>query len=473
MALNRGRQTSLWNHGTGQNKGHGRIMTIMALGWVTLGAQAWGSTGELYGYGSRPSAMGNTMFGGNDASYSTFYNPAANSTRDGINLVLGSMYGHPSFRPIKGIVIQNSSTYSTNNEVVGDIENDDYNDHLGQFIGASLNAGERWRYLTLGVLAALPIDRIAYLDTGETFRPEYFNYRSRTQRPQIYGSLSLKAFDKLYLGTGLAIATNMSANATILASSTNGSVSHGRFAASIRPGVAPYFSAYVDTTPLKGALTVRLPNKYKTSLDTGAEAKTFGNAGSFSVSMNAASSIYYDPLEVDLATALQWGQSHLLTAELDWFQYKAFERPSLTFTNSPGGSISMNDSINTNPEMRNIFVPKVGYEYNGGRLSFRGGAIYRPSPVQDNAGSGNLVDPDKIIGTLGLGVDFEKCHWTSRKVRLDLHGQYHHLLTKSIVKSTGPEPAPNSSGTQRKIGAPSYSIGGKIWALGLTAALDL
>lgn len=438
-----------------------------------LNTKSLASTGEIYGFGSRSSAMGNTIYGGDDNAYSTFYAPGANSAHEGISLSLGTMFYHPHFKPIKGIVLQNSSTYATNSEVIGDMENDDYNDHIGQFIGASLNTGERFKNLTLGVLAFMPLDRIAYLDTGETFRPEYFNYRSRTQRPQIYGSLSVRPFKHVFLGTGLAVATNMSANATILASSSSGSVSHGRFAASIRPGISPFFSLYTDFKPIRGAATIRMPTKYKTSLDTGAEAKVFGSAGSFSVSLNAASTIYYDPLEVDVAVALDITEHTMITAELDWFQYKAFERPSLTFTNSPGGSINMNNSIDTTPEMNNIFVPKLGFEHSFGKIITRAGAVYRPSPVKSNSGSGNLVDPDKVIGTVGLGIPLNQWNITERKIRIDLHGEYHQLLTKHIEKSTGPEPAPNASSNQRKIGAPGYDIGGNIWGLGLSASLEI
>jgi len=189
---------------------------------LTVHSKAFASTGETYGYGSRASALGNTMLGGIQDGYSTFYNPAANSANSGLRLSLGVAYAKPSFLEIKDIVVGNTAVAAETGDVLGSVKNDDYLDHLGQTVGASLNFGEKWKLLTVGLTGSLPITRLAYLDTGEAFRPEYFGYRSRTQRPQVYASMSVSPFQNFYMGTGIAISTNLAANTTLYATTNPG-----------------------------------------------------------------------------------------------------------------------------------------------------------------------------------------------------------------------------------------------------------
>ncbi len=431
------------------------------------------STGEIYGYGSRASALGNTMFGGDDAGFATYYNPAANSAKDGLQAGIGVMWLTPNFKDIKGVTTKNSVTYTATQDTISDVGTDDYNDQLGQALGVSLNMGEKLKYLTLGAMMYMPLERVAFLDTGETFQPEYFMYRSRTQRPQIYGSLSMRALPHIFVGTGLAVSTNMSANATILATSSNGSVSHGRFTASIKPGISPYFSIYTDYKPIRPALTVRLPNRYKTELDTGADARALGNTGiSLSVVLNAASTLYYDPLEVDLGFAIDLRPRTKLFVEADWLRYGQFEAPALNLTNRPGGTTIINNSISVLPAMHDIVVPKIGLENTFGEneaVTGRFGLTYHPSPVKDNLGAGNLVDPDRLMGGLGLGFDLGKAKITQRSIRIDSHFQYHHLFTHHVEKSRNNELG--NPGT--KIGAPGYDIGGSIWGGGLSVSVAM
>jgi hypothetical protein len=169
----------------------------------------------------------------------------------------------------------------------------------------------------------MPIARVAYLDTGDSFKPEYFNYRSRTQRPQIYGSVSAMPIKDLYFGTGIAIATNMSASATLFTTGSGGKVSSARIATTVKPSAAPYFSVYAKPDPYQLGVVIRLPNKYKLSMDTNAQANLLEGFSNIPLVISSSSTLFYDPLEVDLGGAYKIDDYNWLTLECDWFQYSA------------------------------------------------------------------------------------------------------------------------------------------------------
>lgn len=431
-------------------------------------SQVWASTGELYGYGSRASALANTMLGGISGGYGTFYNPAANSSFPGLNVSLGMSYAHPQFLDIQNVTVSNSAVSSDTADVIGNVDTSSYLDHLGQVLGVSFNLGEKMKNLTVGVTAFMPIERIAYLDTGEPFKPEYFSFRSRTQRPQIYGSVSLTPLKNFHVGTGLAFATNLSGSTTIFATGSANKVSYQRLATTIKPSVAPYFSIYTDPLPYQAGLTVRLPNEYNVSLDTQANANFLGGTASLPVNINSTSSVYYDPLEVDLAAAYQITPVTWVTAEVDWLHYKAFSSPTLTVTNHDSVA-TLNNSISNTPNMQNIIVPKVAFQHDFDTWILRGGYWYRPSPVKDNLGAGNLVDPAQHTVTAGVGFDLKKAKFTDKEIFLDLHGQYHYLVHQHVQKSDNNEA--NTSG-QTKLGSPGYDIGGSVYGGGLSLTMN-
>jgi hypothetical protein len=159
-----------------------------------------------------------------------------------------------------------------------------------------------------------------------------------------------------------------------------------------------------------------------------------------------------------------------VTGEADWLQYKAFEAPTFNVTQLPS-SIALNNSIGTAPPMQNIIIPKAGIEYSPGSVTLRGGYMYRPSPITDNSGAGNLVDPSRHSITAGLGFNLKKLNLTDKDVQLDLHAQYHILVKTHVDKKPGANEAGVSG--QSLVGSPGYDIGGSIYGGGFSLTMAL
>ncbi len=426
---------------------------------------ALANTGELLGFGSSSISLGNSMLGSKDQAFAGYYNPAMPASIEGLALSFGISWANPSFLEIDNVVTANSvTTAATTTQTLGKVDTDNYLDHLSQTLGVSFNFGERLYHLTLHAVASIPIARLAYIDSSDPFLPDYFNYRSRIQRPQIFAGFALKPLSYFHVGAGLAFSTNLSAANDVTISTVNNTVSHQRFASTIKPGATGYFGLYLDPKPFYSGLTVRMTNKYKVDIDTNARSRLFETLNEVPFVLNSSSAVYYDPFEVNLAVGADITPKTFVTGELDWLNYENFETPVLNVVFKRGSNSSIQNSVNTAPKTKNIFIGKLGVEQKINTIALRGGYMYRPSPIESNSGSGNLIDPDRHTFALGAGFDLKELGVVNHPVTVDTHITYHYFVRQTVTKTAGNEL--NQTGS--KVGSPSYDIGGSMWGAGLS-----
>lgn len=425
------------------------------------------STGEMYGFGSRSQALAATSISSALDATSTYYNPSMGSSLEGFKFNYGLSYYHPEFLSIKNVVVSNSST-TANGQNNGNIETEGYLDHFSQGIAFSYTFSESLKYLSLGMLGSMPVARLAYLDTGDPFKPEYFNYRAQTQRPEFYLSLSFQPITILNFGAGLAYNSNISSGANYTLSSASGTQSFGRINTTIKPTVAPYFGVYSELEHLDFSATFRTASKTKMNLDVTSNTRVLSSSSDFPIQYTSTSVVYSSPPELAVSVAKEINKYFWSTVELDWLGYSHSDTPGLSVTDN-GSAIQIRNSVTIKPEMRDILVPKAGLEWTPTPTwKLRGGYSYRPSPIKDATAAGNYIDPGKHMYSIGAGIDLRQAGLTHRQFTIDLHAQYHKLIKQTIRKSPG-----NEAGTtgQSKIGSPDYEVGGKVFGGGISISM--
>ena len=92
--------------------------------------------GEIYGYGSRASALKHDAFGSHDG-YTTYYNPAANSAIPGAQATAWLM--PPAVQEIHNVVINNAALLR---RYVWSVDTEGYLDTLARVLGFSYNFGK-------------------------------------------------------------------------------------------------------------------------------------------------------------------------------------------------------------------------------------------------------------------------------------------------------------------------------------------
>ena len=438
-------------------------------------SQAFANVGETFGFGSRTAALGGAGVAWGTGSFAAYYNPAALALPSEKRLLLdwGLVAMRPHFRPIQNIVTQNN--YNSDSQSNGNVDQN-YKDTFGQSLGLSYRLLPGFGNLTVGIVTFMPIDQTAYMDTGESYIPEYILYRSRTQRPQVEVGLGLDLGHGFYFGGGLHTAFSLTSNASIFINANKNGTSSMRFIASLKPKLAPYFGLLYapgekEQKPLSLGAVLRLPVASDNSMNVNTGVSLLGNLSALDINFNATSALYYDPMALELGASWQHSSRARLYGQLEYQVWRLYQTPALVI-DQPQSTVVISPGSVPSPNYVNILVPRVGEELNLSEfVTVRLGYAYRPSIMSGlPTDVGNFLDPPKHMLNVGLGLNYESFLGFATPSRLDFHFSYQYLLVQHVVKTPGNE---IGAMTDSKIGAPGYDAGGYLVGGGATLSLAL
>jgi hypothetical protein len=466
----------------------------LILGFVFC-FEARANIGDTYGFGSRAAGLAGATAGWGFDGFAAYSNPAAiGLLGEGrrFSVGLGTVMALPNFLSIGSVVTENSfvSDLADNQTTVGSVDTN-YRTTIGTVLGLAYRIAPNYPGFTVGLTAYLPFEAVAYMDTGESFLPEYVLYRARTHRPQVDAGFSAEIIKGLRIGIGGRVGFSLSSNAQVFLKTTAGHPSTMRFTASLQPKIAPYggllYSSDDDprsTRPGSFSIgtVVRGPLTSTNQMVLRANAQLFSTFASLGFNFTAASALFYDPLTVELGGSVQYSSFGRIYAQIEYQGWGQFESPALTIGDqvtidnctpgNPSCGVILQPGRNPSAPTQDLVVPRIAHELTFGDWSIRTGYSYRASIFRNlPTGSGNFLDPPKHMLALGLGYEFKKAFLSEVPVRIDAHFHWHQLETQSIVKDPGNELGQGTENT--KIGAPSYRAGGKILGGGISLSLAL
>lgn len=472
------------------------VCLFLCLG-LLKGITVSANVGDAYGFGSKSAALGGTGAGWVNDGYAAYSNPASLAQRQEQRLTLsyGLLYMSPNLSPINGVVVENSfnSDRAPGNPRVDSVDTatSAYRNTFGQVIGLSYHLFPEVFNFSLGVVAFLPIEQLAYMDTGEAYLPEYVMYRARTQRPQVELGAGAALGRGLHLGVGLHVAYSLTSNAPVFINTGDGTTSSIRFSASMKPKVSPYFGAYFSTSPkFSAGLVFRLPATYDNSMTLSSGARVFGKSAAIDFSFLANSVLYYDPMTLEMGASLVETAFLKTFVQLDYQFWSNFQVPALQMTQPANPCTTGDSSCGPLPSVSiqslpvysfiNTWVPRVGQEIAiSSAMTLRLGYAYRHSILNGiSNGIGNYIDPPKHVLNAGVGIHFLSLPGLKCPADLDFHMSYQKLVSQTVVKGS---PVQNEGGVANdpKIGStwpdPSvgYQAGGNILGGGVSLSLAI
>lgn len=467
-----------------QRKG---LLAFLLLTAATHQPSAFANVGKAYGFGSRNSALGRSTSSWGFDGYSAYLNPAGLSLAAPIDRRFVMSYGflvmEPSFLPISRVVTENGYVSDKTTPVTGDVDTS-YNSTSGQLIGASFNTLPGDWNLTVGLTAYVPLNQIAYIDSGETYIPEYVLYRAQTQLPQVDLGIGTDLSRYFHLGVGYHIAFTLTSNATVYIRTNSAKPSTMRFTASMKPKGSPFFGFLLTPFEKQDRFSLSAILRFATTSDNTlalkSSAQVFGSLPALDFKFNALSAISYDPMTLELGASFLEGPFRTY-AQLDYEYWSKFQAPALIIEGNNGVTSCPDPStcgtlVSSGPTLpypyRDILTPRVGEEITWGDTVLRLGYAYRQSIFSLlPSGAGNYLDPPKHILAVGTGFQFHRFFGFKIPCSLDLHFSYHQLITQHVTKTPGDE---TDTGTgDLKIGAPGYDAGGKIYGGGVSLTLAL
>ena len=406
------------------------------------------SYGETYGASAATSAIGGQADLGPSPGANNYYAPALIPWAEGISGELSFGFVSPRFRDIQNIVTENSSNGDSieRGHVSGHYPS---SNHTGLHLVFPLRAKKD----ALGLSLFSPIGSLLEAHSGEVYLPEYVFYRARHKRPALHLNYAriLGKNISLSLGTHIGLQSTTRAHTqTSLTGAPYGSSSRAQ--AEVSPSLGAILGlAAVSPGGHHFYFTYQQEMKSHVSAHVSGE---INDPTGLLFDITLESLIYYDPHIFRLGHMVHLGPwSSFLSLEHQlWRKYAP---PTLSIRRNSGVILPSNYRFQV--QAKNITVPKVGLAYKfTENLSLRAGFSFRPTPLErDWNGSGNALDSDSYLFSLGAHVPLNV---GQRPLALFLSGQYRVLRSRQVVKTEGQENGRDGA----KIGAPGYSVGGRV-----------
>ena len=365
----------------------------------------------------------------------------------------GIEYAHPSFSPIRDVVIRNPRTTGDAAPVSGTVDQS-YPDVFAQTLNAQflLNSDSN---AILQLRSFLPLNSFAQMDTGNTDLPEFVLYRAENQRPRISLLAELDVIRDLRFGLGFDLGFGVTSEATVFLQSGDGKSSSQRISATVKPKFIPI--ATMDWAGYR--LMVKGENRVDFSFRTDSGASIFPplNA-SFDVTYLSNSALYYDPWMFDISKVFDLSTLALDTWSvqlgLSFQLWSGFVSRSAVIESVSG---TFSNGIGPEFKARNLLVPRIGIEK--GFTSSRWSLDYAFKDsifAQTPSGVGNYLDPPRHTASVGAVFPLRSgWEWgTSLQVA--------RLGPQSVVKSNATE-----------IGAPGYVASGWLYGGNIHVTIPL
>lgn len=374
-----------------------------------LSSVAYANPLDVYGLGSRGTALGGAMTAAADDSSANYYNPAALARGKDLRIDLGYRYAQPKL-DING---RDNGVEASRGLHVGIVAPAEIGPVRFAF-GASL-----W----------LPDQHLTRIRSLAYQTPRFALYENPTQQLVLEANLAIRIWRGLYVGGGLTYMSRTKGQVflkgTVSPTDPNGSQLESNVGVDLLAVRYPQVGLLWE---LNKAISIGLTyrHKYSLVLDQAFRIEgAIGNPGSPPIVANghfaarAVSTDLFQPWQLQGGVAVHVTPQVLVAFDLAYVRWADFPVPAshLTLDVDVGQFNSFLHLPPTrtypNANFHDIVVPRIGVEarvYDRGRvgLDVRGGYVYEATPVPEQVGESNFADSDKHTFSAGLGVELRK-----------------------------------------------------------------
>lgn len=436
----------------------------VALSLVPLAARA--NPVDMYGMGSRASALGGAVTADVGDTSAVYYNPAGLARLRGLRIDLG--YFHAA--PMLSLNGADTGVSSSHGLVAGIAA-------PGRVFGLPF---------AFGLALHLPDDRVSQVRAFPQTQPRWELYGVRLQRIYIAAMLAISPVRWLRLGGGVAFmaSTRGAVDLSGVISITNGAetnLSHAvdadltaiRYAqfgaqADLGRGVSVGFT-WRDSFNLD--LTIDLALRGRIVAGPVSNPNSINVLGTYALASRTLTA--YQPQQWVVGASWEINPRWRVLLDVSWVRWSGYENPTSSLQTSldlripteltgllrvpaipasaPREAMRFHDTV----------VPRVGAEFTipwGGRhaAQVRAGYVYDPSPVPEQPGVTSFFDSDRHTVSAGFGLTLRRLGAVvPGTVRVDLHAAVQLLPRREFNRGTPTDPTGDvvASGVVPSLGA--------------------
>jgi long-subunit fatty acid transport protein len=433
------------------------------LVFLLAGQMGLASVASTFGLSARQVGLSNSGFSLPVGGHSAYYNPASLGFIRSATLDVSFVGSYDQFDQLRNVVIASPQVQENVSLTVGDFDPDQTN-VSGLSFGFATPVGEKAGF---GISYYMPVNNLVNADTGNLYDPQYLFFGNRLQRFLLEIGAGYQVMKGLSVGVGANLYFGAGATSRLVLNSS--AAQHAQFAMDVRPVVAPSIGITfkpAETMPESKifraddsiGLTVRLPVDTRMNLDV--QSLVSGWFGGIPFQFLVDSSLFYDPLTVEFGGSISAGERLKLLASVTWENWDKYISPFARLNPvTPSGNPATIDD-----QFKDLWVPRVGFEFYDNDVTLRAGYEYWQSPVPvQSAVNTNILDSNRHI--VGFGVGFNLARVLGMKdsvLQMDVGGQYHFLEEVLLQKVNS-----------QAIGAPNYTIGGNVWVYAASISTGL
>lgn len=356
---------------------------------------------DLFGFGARGQAMGGAQVAGANDTSAAYYNPALLARSSDIRIDIGYQLALPRLTvdgndlgvdPSRGLAVGLAVP--------------------GRLLGAEL---------AVGAGLFLPDQHITRTRTLASSAPRFALYDNRPQRLLLSADLAVALPRGVSVGAGIAYMSSTQGTVALdgIVGFPDASSSQLDLAIDVDLKTIryPHLGVAWDLRPW---LTVGVAYRggFKLVLD-----QTFdvtGDIGTPGVDplvddgylhLRSRAQDLFQPAQLTAGASARLTPALTVDFDLAWHRWSAFENPAARIDIDL--DIGMfNDLVDIPPQeplpaphFHDIAVPRLGVEYTRGRIHYRGGYVYEPSPAPPQRGTTNFIDNDKHTLSIGAGLE--------------------------------------------------------------------
>lgn len=416
---------------------------VLAVAW--LGAPpAHANPIDSFGLGSRGPAMAGALSAVATDFSANYYNPAGLARGRDLRISVGYLWAEPQL-------------------AIDGVDNDVDPAH-GVSFGAAAPGRAFGIPFAFGIGLYLPDDRVSRVRSLTQRTPRWELYDNRTQRLYLAANLAVEPLAGLSVGAGLSFMSSTAGTLGVRGFVTypDQALSELRHRVDADLQAVRYPQAGIRWAPVRW-LELGAVYRGEFQLDLSLEALLEGSILAFDaftidgvrVMLESASVNAFLPQQIVLGAAVRPRADLVVTADLTWIDWSAYESPvsrvryeltvpipeelqgSVTIPAAPPGTDPLP------PRFRDRVVPRVGAEWRRAlspcvELAVRAGWLFEASPIPEQTGETNFVDSDRHVLSAGLGLAMRLLPAVLPKpLELDVHGQL-FLFDERAMRKTDP-----------------------------------
>jgi len=414
------------------------LLGLVALG-VAAPRPARANPLDVFGFGSRETALGGAASADVTGVPATYYNPAGVADAKGLSIQLGY------FRASHALSID-----GVDNEV----------DPVKGFTGGLVVPGKLLSVpFGFGLGLHLPDDRISRVRALRQEQPRWELYDNRNQRLYLAANLAVRPVKWVAIGAGYSFMSSTEGRLDITGLANIFAVSQSQVRHEVDADLTavryPQAGVRIDVTE-RVRLAAVYRGEFQLKLDLAARLR--GDVSKLTTALYELETHSVNNfLPRQIVGGASWDVTDRVRTNLDftWVEWSAFVPPVAHLDvhldiPPPAGGWPANISPPTtpapvkivSPRMHDRIVPHVGVEVAVVRRErvdafARGGYEYAKSPFEAQTGVTNYVDADRHSGSLGAGVALRPgVPELPPELRLDAHAQLSVLPERTMRKDS-------------------------------------